>query len=327
MRAVRLLALHFDLLRSAAEAVAAQLRGVHVGDHQGGMRRGGAGRVAPFRRCRRETRRNSRSGGRGRPTAPSTACRHARSGRRPAAAARRNRPAARCARPAAAGSRRRAARTGRARRVPAWVSTRSISAACSSLRAVEQRQPAIAVPQHAQGGGHPLDRGGERGRRLRLGGLQQGADLGQVLQRGEMRGGAALGMAAIGQHLAADLLRQEAQRAGQERRVVRHRDGGGDQAFERGERRGRPAPRPAARRTAPRASETSRAISRWRNSIVGGGGEEIIVAEPGGDARARSRRAGAPAARRVARRSIPRPARGRAAGPHRCRARAGRAAR
>ena len=53
-----LLALRLDHLRPAAEPVRLQLAAVHVGDHQGGVRGGRAGRVAPFRRCRPGTRRN-----------------------------------------------------------------------------------------------------------------------------------------------------------------------------------------------------------------------------------------------------------------------------
>ncbi len=92
-------------------------------------------------------------------------------------------------------------------------------------------------------------------------------------------------MAAVRQHLAGDLLRQETQRAGQEGGVLRQCDSRGDQAFQRGQRAGiqflgrqrggqaacigyQPAHQPLAER------------------IVGGGGEEIVVAKPGGDPRA-----------------------------------------
>ena len=92
------------------------------------------------------------------------------------------------------------------------------------------------MPHHPERRRHALDRAGQRGRRLRLRGLQQGADLGQVLQRGELRGRAAFGVAAVRQHLAGDLLRQEAQRARQEAGVLRQSDGRGDQALQCGQR-------------------------------------------------------------------------------------------
>ena len=83
---------------------------------------------------------------------------------------------------------------------------------------------------------HPLDRTGERRWRLGLRRLQQSADLGQVLQGGKLSGGAALDMAAIRQHLPDDFLRQEAQRTRQEARMLRQRDGRGDQPLQRGQR-------------------------------------------------------------------------------------------
>ena len=149
--------------------------------------------------------------------------------------------------------------------------------------AVEQRQAAVAMPHHPQRRRHALDRVRQDGRRLRLRGLQQRADFRQVLQRGQLRRRAAFGVAAVGQDLAADLLRQEAQRPGQEAGVFAQCDGGGDQAFQRGQRAGveflgrqrggqaarigdQPAHQPLAER------------------VVGGGGEEIVMAEPGGDA-------------------------------------------
>ncbi len=125
-------------------------------------------RATPARRP--GTRRNSRSSGRGRPTAPSTACRHGQSGPRPAAAARRNRRSARCARPAGGGSRHRSAPTAPRRRGrPGSAPDRS--GAGLLLAAVEQRQPAIAMPHHPQRRRHALDRAGQRRRRLRLRGL------------------------------------------------------------------------------------------------------------------------------------------------------------
>ena len=103
------------------------------------------------------------------------------------------------------------------------------------------------------------------GRRLRLRGLQQRADLGQVLQSGKLRSGAAFGMAAVRQHLPSDLLRQEAQRTGQEAGVLRQCDGRGDQALQRGERPciqllGRQRRRQAA------GIGDQPAISLWRNA-------------------------------------------------------------
>ena len=121
-------------------------------------------------------------------------------------------------------------------------------------------------------------------RRLRLRCLQQCADFGQVLQSGELGGRAALGVAAVRQHLAGDLLRQEAQGAGQESGMVRQRDRRGDQALQRRQR-----PRVQflgrQRRGQARASETRRAIRRWRNKSSRGGEEEVVMAEPRRDPR------------------------------------------
>ena len=138
------------------------------------------------------------------------------------------------------------------------------------------------MPHHPQRRRHALDRAGEHRWRLRLRGLQQGADLGQVLQGGKLRGRAAFGVAAVRQHLARDLLRQEAQRARQEAGMLRQRDGGGDQALQRGQRPrvqllGRQRGRQAARvGHQPRHQPLA-------ECVVGGGGEEIVMAEPGGD--------------------------------------------
>ena len=103
---------------------------------------------------------------------------------------------------------------------PAWASTASIKVAAIFPRSVEQRQSAIAVAQHPQGERHPFDRDRQRRRRLCLGRLQQRADLRQILQGGEQLRGAALAMAAVGEHLTRQLLRQDAQHAGEERGVL-----------------------------------------------------------------------------------------------------------
>ncbi len=194
------------------------------------------------------------------------------------------------------------------------------------LGAVEQREPAIAVAQRAQRRPHALDRGGQAGGGLGLRGLQQRADFGEVLQGGKQRGGAALGVAAVRQHLPGDLLRQEAQRAGEEAAVLRQRDRGGDQPLERGQRAtvqllGR-------ERRRQRAGVGDQAPHQLlAEPVVGGGEKEVVMAEPGGDAGAgdvgrdgRSGRwRGSPSSRR--------PERARAAAPRRCPGRADRAAR
>ena len=203
--------------------------------------------------------------------------------------------------------------------------TRSISGRLL-LGAVELGQAEVAVAEEAQHGGHALDRGGERGGRLRLGGLQQGADVDQVLQRREVRQRAALRVAAVGQHLAGKLRRQKAQHAVEVGRLVRQRRRPPRSAPSARSARGRPSPRWAARRT---------------------GGAHRRPAAPsasGGTHRRRSRRRtrNGRARRRCARRSRPgdvrwgplaawrstrRPGRGRAAAPPESRSRAGRAAR
>ena len=153
------------------------------------------------------------------------------------------------------------------------------------LGAVELGEAEIAVAEEAQHRGHALDRGGERGGRLRLGGLQQGADVDQVLQRRQVRQRAALGVAAVGQHLAGELLRQEAQHAVEVGRLVRQRHRHRGQALQRGQR--------AAVHLlgGQRGGQAARIGDQPRHQllaerVVGGGGEEVVMAEPGGDARA-----------------------------------------
>ena len=114
-------------------------------------------------------------------------------------------------------------------------------------------------------------------------GLQQRADFGQVLQRGELRGGAAFDVAAVGQHLAADLLRQEAQRPVQEPGMLRQRDGGGDQPLQRGQRAGVQLLRRQCGGQAARVGHQPR-HQPLAEHVVGGGGEEVVVPEPGRDA-------------------------------------------
>ena len=138
------------------------------------------------------------------------------------------------------------------------------------------------MPHHPKRRRHSLDRAGQRRRRLRLRGLQQGADLGQVLQRGKLGGRTALGVAAIRQHLAGDFLRQEAQRARQEAGVLRQRDGCSDQALQCGER---PRVQLLGRKRRRQAAGIGHqpAHQLLAECIVSGGGEEVVMAEPGGD--------------------------------------------
>ena len=138
------------------------------------------------------------------------------------------------------------------------------------------------MPHHPERGRHALDRAGEQGWRLRLRGLQQGADLGQVLQGGQLRGRAAFGMAAVRQHLASDLLRQEAQRTRQEAGVLRQSDGRGDQTLQCGERpRVKLLGRQRGRQAAGAGHQPRHQL--LAECVIRGGREEIVMAEPGGD--------------------------------------------
>ena len=287
MRAVRLLALHLHDLRPAAQPVGLQLGAADIGDHQGGVRGGGAHRVAPLRRP---------PAGKApqltiMPVAADRQLHRQRAGMGMAVDAGRRRRAAIDDQHAAAGLQALEAAIGRATdgAAPAarrpGVSTSSTSVRRLLLAAVEQRQAAVAVAQHAQRRRHALDRAGQRRRRLHLRRLQQRADFGQVLQRRQLRGGAALGVAAVGQHLAGDLLRQEAQRAGQERGVLRQRHGGGDQPLQRGQR---PGVQLLGRQRGGQAAGVGHQPRHQplAEHVVGGGGEEVVMAEPGGDARA-----------------------------------------
>ncbi len=115
--------------------------------------------------------------------------------------------------------------------------------------------------------------------------MQQRADLGQVLQRGKLGRGAALGVAAVRQDLAGDLLRQEAQGTGQEAGMLGQRDGGGDQPFQGGQRaRVEFLSRQGGRQAAGVADQAAHQPLTER--VVGRGEEEIVVPEPGGDPRA-----------------------------------------
>ena len=139
------------------------------------------------------------------------------------------------------------------------------------------------MPQRTQGGPHSLDGGVQRGGWLGLGGLEQGADFDQVLQGGELGSGAALGVAAVGQDLAGDLLGQEAERAGEEAGLFRDRDRCGDKAFEGGERAG------IQFLGGQRGGEVARVEHEaghhaLAEHVIGRGGEEVVVGEPGGQA-------------------------------------------
>ena len=138
------------------------------------------------------------------------------------------------------------------------------------------------MPHHPQRRRHALDRAGEQRWRLRLRGLQQGADLGQVLEGRKLRGRTAFGMAAVRQNLAGDLLRQEAQRSCQEAGMLRQRDGGGDQALQCGERpRVQLLGRQRGRQAAGAGHQPRHQLLPER--VIGGGRKEIVVAEPCGD--------------------------------------------
>ncbi len=135
----------------------------------------------------------------------------------------------------------------------------------------------------AKRGRHPLDRGGERRGRGHLGRLEQRADFAEILQRAQLRSGAAFGVAAVGQHLPSDLLRQETQRPGEECRVFRDRDGGGDETLERGQAaRVEVFGRQRGRERACVGDEAGHEPLAER--VIGGGGKEIVVAEPRAEA-------------------------------------------
>ncbi len=148
--------------------------------------------------------------------------------------------------------------------------------------AIEQRQATVAMAHNTKRRRHPLDRAGQRCRRLRLRRLQQGANFGKVLQRGKLCGGTAFGMAAIGQHLADDLLRQEPQGARQEAGMLRQRHGRRDQALQRRQRPrvqllgGKCGGQATCIRHQPRHQPLA-------ECVISGGGKEIVVTQPGGD--------------------------------------------
>ena len=151
------------------------------------------------------------------------------------------------------------------------------------FRPIEQRQPAVAVAQHPQRRRHALDGRGQRRRLLHLARLQQCADFREVLQRPEVGRRTALGVAAVRQHLPADLLGQEAEGAGEKRAMLRHGDAGDDQPLERGQSArvelfGRQRGREAAR-----VGQQPR-HQLLAEPVIGGGREEVVMPEPGGDA-------------------------------------------
>ena len=281
MRAVGFLPLHLHLFGTAAKPVAADFGGIHIRDGQRRVRGGGAAGVAPI----------LRPGDIGaaiddQPVAPDRHFHRQRAGmgepvdagrRRNAAIDDQHAPAGLHPLKAAFGHRRRAAPA------PAGLGQRQVYQGGKFLpRTVEQRQPAIAVAQHAQRRRHPLNGGRQHNRRLGLGRLQQRADFGQVLQRRQMRRRAPLHMAAVAQHLPADFRRQEAQRPGQERGVLRQRNRGCDQTLQRGQR-----PRVLFLRREGRSERTG-ITDQARHQllakqIIGGGREEIVMAEPGGN--------------------------------------------
>jgi hypothetical protein len=115
--------------------------------------------------------------------------------------------------------------------------------------------------------------------------VQQVADLDQVLQRGDELGRAALDMAAIDVELAVELLRQEAH-AAREPGVLLQRDGGGHATLQRDQRA-------AMRGFRRQAGDDVARIGRHplhelaAQPVLRRGGQEVPVAEPGGDPRAR----------------------------------------
>ncbi len=152
------------------------------------------------------------------------------------------------------------------------------------LRAVEQRQAAIAVPHRAQRRGHALDGGGQRGRRLRLGGLQQGADLDQILQSGELGRWAALGVAAVARTCRAISCGRKRNARVRKAACSGRGDRGGDQPLEGGQR-----PRVQLFRRQgggqPGGIRNEAGHQPLAEHVVGRGREEVVMPEPGGEPR------------------------------------------
>ena len=151
-------------------------------------------------------------------------------------------------------------------------------------RAVEQRQPAILVAPEAQRLAGAFQHQGKLRGGGNLGAMQQVADLDQVLHCQQVLRRAALDMAAIGEELPLQLAGQQAQRAVQPALLLQ-RDGGGDGRLHHHQRA-------AMGRLRRQAGHHGTAImrqpgqQRFPEAVIGGGGQEVPVAKPGGDARA-----------------------------------------
>ncbi|MFC7607920.1 hypothetical protein [Teichococcus aestuarii] len=120
--------------------------------------------------------------------------------------------------------------------------------------------------------------------------MQQVADLDQVLHRQQQLARAALHMRAVGQDLAVDLAGQHAQAAG-DPGFLAQRHGGGQSALQRGEAATVP---PLGRQGGHQPARILRQPHHQRaaEGILGRGGQEVPVAEPGGEPRARHLRHG-----------------------------------
>ena len=284
VRAVGLLAGHLDMLGPAAQPVGSQLGRTGIGDHQGGVGGGGAAGVMPLRP----------GAGRGtaiddQPFAPDRQLERQGAGVGDTVQPGRGRGAAIHDQHGAPGLQAVESAIGELRGHPpgaAGLGQHLVDQGAGFLAtAVEQGQSAIAMAHDPQRRAHALDGADQRLGRGRLGGLQQRADLHQVLQHRQLLRRTALAMAAVRQDLAVQLLRQHAQGAGEEARVLRQRHGGGDQPLHRGQR-------PCIQLLGRQGGGQHPGIGDQpghqllAEPIIGGGGEKIIVAEPGGDARA-----------------------------------------
>ena len=141
------------------------------------------------------------------------------------------------------------------------------------------------MAQHAKRRGRAVQHGGQDRWRIHARAMQQVADLDHILQRGQVLGRAAFHMAAIGVELPLQLRGQEADAAG-EPGLLLQRHGGGHAPLERHQRA-------AMRRFRRQAGDQAARILRHAlhqgaaQLLIRRGGQEIPMAEPGGDARAR----------------------------------------
>jgi hypothetical protein len=212
MRAASGLALAGDIAGPAAQAVLADFRGRHAGDNQRGMRIG----------ARNASRHSARRGGCGAAIDDQPLL---RPGEFKPQRARMGKPVQPGRLPAPGIDEQQRLRGGNPLKVryprapprrpaPARPAPAPDRSGYPNLPcAVEQSEPAIAMPQRPHGRRRPLDRAQQLHGRLCPGRLQKRADFGQILQRRQMRCWAALDMAAIGIKLPPDFGREKLHQA------------------------------------------------------------------------------------------------------------------